>query len=157
MTPTQINELCERIICVADDWYIILDDGRTCIEVDKLEEIIRAEFAKVMEGGTHGSVGSQVTSQCLDTVAVGSSPASVATPDSESWIENTGVMPVAGDVVVDVRFRDGEILRNYPAWRWYWGSSGVRAGREITHWRLHKPVEAVESEAIDDAVAGKSW
>lgn len=113
MTPTQITELCERIVATIEAAHKTSAYGyvRTIDTVG----IIRTEFAKVIKSPT---------------------------PDPEGWIENTGVMPVAGDVLVDVKFASGGLDVAHFAKDWLWCLIGHTD--DITHWRLHKPVLAAE-------------
>ena len=60
------------------------------------------------------------------------------------WIENTGKMPVAGDVLVDVKIKNGSSVFFYKADEWLWGNCGKFT---ITHWRLHKTEEPKEPNA----------
>lgn len=59
-------------------------------------------------------------------------------PYATDWQENTGVMPVAGDVLVDVKFRDGCVEYNYPADDWFWKSDADGLECDIVKWRLSK-------------------
>ena len=51
------------------------------------------------------------------------------------WVKNTGAQPVAGGVLVDVKFCEDDIAIGSGAEEWWWeGTSGVGS---IIEWRLH--------------------
>jgi hypothetical protein len=55
------------------------------------------------------------------------------------WIKHDGgPCPVAGDVVVDVKFRSGEVVEKSAAYGWDWGGGSI-GDCIITHYRLSKP------------------
>lgn len=55
----------------------------------------------------------------------------------DDWFENTGGCPVEDDTLVDVVFNGDfdEAQVGDPASTWWWKDSN------LTHWRLHKPIE----------------
>jgi hypothetical protein len=57
-------------------------------------------------------------------------------PDEDGWIEHTtGKQPVADDVMVDVRFRDGGEIATLTAEEWVW-EQGLDSSAQITHYRI---------------------
>lgn len=80
------------------------------------------------------------------------STAPVASPvaaDSEGWKENTGTQPVADDVQVEVKLRDGAAVMaaagNY-RWTFANGMNGWFAANDIIRWRLAPAMEAPSHE-----------
>ena len=68
-----------------------------------------------------------------------------------NWIENvTGICPVEKGTLIDVTFRDGEILTNLVAGNYNWKFYGE--SDDISYYRLHKP----EQESLDDALGSSS-
>lgn len=56
------------------------------------------------------------------------------TTDADGWIEHEGKgMPVDGETVVEVRFRDGYWASSMPAMNRFWGAAGLNT---ITHYRI---------------------
>ena len=91
-------------------------------------------------------------------------------PDADGWIEwNGGECPVSKGVIIDVKYRDGEISRNLKAGEMidigtrdsscsYWQHDDCRA--DIIAYRLHKleqanpePVQAVEIKSTIEQLA----
>lgn len=68
------------------------------------------------------------------------------------WIENTGRCPVAEDILVDIRVGNCEYDHDghsgLPSYYWNWSIDGYS---DITHWRLHKPVESLPQPSYEDA------
>ncbi len=58
------------------------------------------------------------------------------------WIKNTGVQPVADDVLVDVKFDEGDVVLKQVAHGWIWE---IDIECSISHWRLSS-VPAKEPE-----------
>lgn len=72
-------------------------------------------------------------------------------PDSDGWIENSGVCPVADDVRLDITLDYGVVSYNTIARGWRWGlESG--AGANITKWRF-AVVEAPRIMSLVEQVA----
>ena len=76
----------------------------------------------------------------------------------DEWTENKGVCPVEGDILVDVKFCDGDVEEATVAACWNWNVKDVY---NITHWRLHKAKQQPIKEefkglenAYDDAPEG---
>jgi len=68
--------------------------------------------------------------------------------NNNEWIENTGIRPVEHDVRVDVKFREGKVIRGSRACRWYWPISDSLS--DIVHWSLSEemPQEISHAEPV---------
>jgi len=68
-----------------------------------------------------------------------------------NWIENvTGICPVEQGTVIDVTYRDSEILTGIIAGNYNWKFYGEFD--DIVHWRLHKP----KQQSLDNALGNIS-
>jgi len=70
--------------------------------------------------------------------------ASHQNPYGKDWTENKGYCPVEDDVLVDVRFADGEDCIAQIAGNQLWVES--LEIWDITHWRLHKVEQPIKEE-----------
>lgn len=74
---------------------------------------------------------------------------------NDGWIDwGGGECPVSDSTIVEVRYRNGEVKAASPADFYEWGHGRphfVTTGRDIIAYRLHKPQEAEQAEADDEA------
>lgn len=70
---------------------------------------------------------------------------------NEGWIEWGGgkYPPVSTNTVVDFKFKNGDVLLGYAAGEYSWGHTWQNSN--IIAYRLHKPQEAEQAEADDEA------
>ncbi len=60
--------------------------------------------------------------------------------DKDDWIEwHGGECPVPAGTLIDVRFRDGDVLERVMSDGWRWSAEGLKA--DIVAYRISKPAE----------------